>query len=298
MLQDLNDMMVFLAVVESASFTRAADKLGMPKANVSRKVSKLERELGVVLLERSTRSQHLTEAGRKYLAHCKRIQEELSLAEVSLEQLTHQIKGPLKIGASVGVGQQLLSPVLPEFLAAYPELQLELKLINERVDLIEGGYDLLIRVGQLDDSRLLAKRLGTIQRSLFASPTWLSSNAKLVKLEELCGCDFLYMSRMSEGRELRLHKAKSERRLKIQPRMHVDDFSVIKHAALSGLGIAVLPDYMATEALARGELQRVFVDWRLEPIELYALYPKNRLKIPKVQRFVEHISQSIGSRLA
>ena len=174
--QDLNDMMVFLAVVETGSFTLAADRLDIPKANVSRKVSRLEQRLGVTLLERSTRSQHLTEAGSRYLAHCKRIHEEMELATSAVSELLNEYKGDIKLGASVTIGQQILKPSLPAFLQSYPELNLELNLLNERVDLIEEGYDVLIRVGALNDSRLIAKRLGTSTLQLYASPDYLNKH--------------------------------------------------------------------------------------------------------------------------
>lgn len=142
---DLNDMMVFLAVVETGSFTLAADRLAIPKANVSRKVSRLEQKLNVTLLERSTRSQHLTEAGSRYLMHCKRIHEEIELATASVSEILHSLKGTLKIGASVASGQQILRPALAQFMHLYPELQVQLNLVNRRVDFIAEGFDVVIR---------------------------------------------------------------------------------------------------------------------------------------------------------
>ena len=182
---DLNDMMVFLAVVETGSFTLAADRLAIPKANVSRKVSRLEQQLSVTLLERSTRSQHLTEAGKRYLLHCKRVHEELDLATASVSELLHTYKGELKIGASIATGQIILKSALAKFMKQYPELNVQLNLVNRRVDFIEEGFDVVIRIGQLHDSTLIAKKLGTITRSLFASPTYLAQNGKPETVEQL-----------------------------------------------------------------------------------------------------------------
>lgn len=225
---DLNDMMVFLAVIETGSFTLAAERLGIPKANVSRKVSRLETRLNVTLLERSTRSQHLTEAGSRYLLHCKRIHEELDLATTSVSQILQSYQGDLKIGASVASGQQILRPALAEFMHQYPDLKVQLKLVNRRVDFIEEGYDVVIRIGQLDDSLLVAKKLGTVTRKLFASPEYLAKNGKPLTVAQLSDHQLLIMNPINNEAKLSLISAQHEQ-VKIQgkPRLLVDDFVML-----------------------------------------------------------------------
>ncbi len=296
-MQDLNDMMVFLAVVETRSFTQAAERLGMPKANVSRKVSRLEVNLGVTLLERSTRTQHLTEAGRRYLNHCKRIHEEIDLANAAVSEVLHEFKGDIKIGASVTIGQQILRPALSNFLHQYPQLNLDLNLTNQRVDLIEEGFDMLIRVGALDDSRLIAKRLGRATRSLYVSKDYLQKCGSPKKLSTLTEYDVLLMSRMNNHNTLELVSGKKQEKFKVKPRIVTDDFSILKQSVTDGLGIAILPDYMCVDELKSQALVKIFPEWGAKAIDIYALYPKHRVKIPKIKALLKFVVETFDNKL-
>ncbi len=149
---DVNDMLVFAKVVEKGSFTAAADALGTPKSNISRKITRLENEIGVRLLERSTRSQRLTEIGKQFYDSCRRIKDELKVAQHTVETLLEKPVGTLKICASVTVGQSLLSELFAGFCKQFPEIKLEISLTNRRVDVIEEGFDIVFRVGKLVES--------------------------------------------------------------------------------------------------------------------------------------------------
>lgn len=295
---DLNDMMIFLAVVETGSFTLAADRLGMPKANVSRKLSRLEQQLAVTLLERSTRSQHLTEAGSRYLMHCKRIHEELDLATASISEILHNYKGEIKVGASVSSGQFILKPALATFMHQYPEITVQLNLVNRRVDFIEEGFDVVIRIGQLNDSMLIAKKLGTIKRRLYASPTYLAKQGKPTTVEQLQFHPLLIMNPTNNDPKLNLVSTQGESyTLNSKPRLLADDFSIIKQSTVDGLGIAVLPSYMSQQEVASGKLVNILPHWGIEEIDIYALYPRHRAKIPKVKAFLNFIEQLYGKTL-
>lgn len=295
---DINDMLIFLTVVEAGSFTLAADRLDMPKANVSRKVSRLEDRLGVRLLERTTRSQHLTEAGKRYLAHCKRIQEQVDLAEASVSELMSSYKGSLRIGTSVGIGQEILKPELGRFLHQHPELNLQLSLLNRRVDLIEEGFDMLIRVGQLDDSRLIAKRLGRVERKLYASPDYFKDKALPKRVDQLLDCDILMMTDSQRRHQLKLSEGNKRQQLEIQPRMLVDDFNIVRQSVLDGLGVAVFPTYMCGEAVSAGRLINILPEWHMDAVDVHALYTPHRVKIPKVRAFLDFILDIFQERLA
>ncbi len=294
---DINDMLVFLAVVEAGSSTLAADRTGIPKANISRKIARLEAQLGVRLLERTTRTQHLTEAGKRYLTHCSRIQEDISLAEAAVSEVVNSFQGRLRIGTSVSIGQQILQPELARFLHQYPELELQLNLVNRRVDLIEEGFDLLIRVGKLDDSRLVARRLGTAQRKLFASPAYFNSRPVPRTIEELCSCDMLVMDSIHGDHSVELINGRKRKQLLLQPRLLADDFAIIKQGVLDGLGIAIFPAYMCTREIAEGLLIPVLPDWGIEPVDIFALYPQHRVKIPKVKAFLDFVVELFNKRL-
>jgi len=288
---DLNDMMVFLAVVESGSFTLAADRLGIPKANVSRKLSKLESKLKVTLLERSTRSQHLTEAGSQYLVHCKRIHEEIDLANAAISEISETFRGQLKVGASVASGQQILKPALSQFMRQYPEINLHLNLVNRRVDFIEEGFDVVIRVGHLEDSSLVAKKLGTISRKIFACPNYFEQETAPIIPEHLRDHNFLLMNPLNNDIRLPLQHINGDKFIHdCQPKLLVNDFVILKQALIEGLGIAVLPDYMVQKELQTGELINVLPNWGMSDLDIYALYPRNRSKIPKVRAFIDFIS--------
>jgi LysR family transcriptional regulator AphB len=295
--KDLNDMMLFIAVIDAGSFTLAADRLNMPKANLSRKISRLEQQLGVTLLERTTRKQHITEAGKHYLTHCRRISQEIELAEISITQSLNEVKGQLKIGVSVGMGHEIIKPVLGQFLRQHSAVNLELSLLNSHVDLIEEGYDLVIRIGEMADSRLFAKRLGIVGRKIFASPEYMKHHGEIKLIEELRHADFLLMSSIQGSGLILLTSKEKQHELKVKPRMLVDDFLILKQMAIEGLGVAIIPDYMCEHEVADGDLVQVLANWGMADVAVYALYPKHRLNLPKVKVFVNFIQAVFKERL-
>lgn len=290
-------MMLFIAVIDAGSFTLAADRLNMPKANLSRKISRLEQQLGVTLLERTTRKQHITEAGKHYLTHCRRISQEIELAEISITQSLNEVKGQLKIGVSVGMGHEIIKPVLGQFLRQHSAVNLELSLLNSHVDLIEEGYDLVIRIGEMADSRLFAKRLGIVGRKIFASPEYMKHHGEIKLIEELRHADFLLMSSIQGSGLILLTSKEKQHELKVKPRMLVDDFLILKQMAIEGLGVAIIPDYMCEHEVADGDLVQVLANWGMADVAVYALYPKHRLNLPKVKVFVDFIKAVFKGRL-
>lgn len=294
---DLNDMMLYLAVIDAGSFTLAAEWLNMPKANLSRKISRLENRLGVTLLERTTRSQRITEAGERYLGHCRRIHQELELAEVSISSILNKVEGQLRVGASVGMGHEILKPVIGQFMHEYPAINLQLSLLNRRVDLIEEGFDLVIRIGELEDSRLVAKQLGSVARKIYASPEYLKNNRKINRVSQLEQYEFLLMSSVQNTVQIVIQSKGKQQALKLKPKMLIDDFLILKQMAIEGLGLAIIPDYMCQQEVANGQLVEVLPQWGMPDVDVYALFPKYRLNIPKVRAFMEFIQQVFQQRL-
>lgn len=294
---DLNDMMLFMFVIDAGSFTKAADNLKISKANLSRKISKLEQQLGVTLLERTTRSQNITEAGKNYLEHCRRIHLEVDLAEASIAQILNEVEGQLRIGVSVGMGHELLKPVLGRFMCEYPKVNLELNLLNKRVDLIEEGFDLVIRIGTLADSRLFAKNLGQVARKLYVAPSYLEQCGAITSIEQLEKYDFLLMSDLYKNGSVTLNSGKQLKSFQITPKILVNDFLVLKQMTIEGLGVAIIPDYMCDQELIDGSLVPLFKEWGMPNVDVYALYPKHRLNIPKVKAFLQYIQKVFDERL-
>jgi len=294
---DLNDMMLFIAVIDAESFTLAADRLNIPKANLSRKISRLEERLGITLLERTTRSQHITEAGKNYLEHCRRIHLEVDLAEASIAQILNKVEGHLRIGVSVGMGHEILKPVLGKFMHQYPKINLQLNLQNRRMDIIEEGFDLVIRIGSLEDSRLIAKRLCQVSRKIYTSPDYLKRCGTITSIEQLDQYDFLLMSDVHNDGRVALNSGKQQQEFRVIPKILVNDFLILKQMAKDGIGIAIIPDYMCHKEVKDGALIPLFEDWGMPDVDVYALYPKHRLNIPKVKAFLEYIQEVFKERL-
>lgn len=309
-MSDLNDMMVFQRVVVAGSFTRAAEAIGLPKSNISRKVSRLEASLGVRLLERSTRSLHLTEIGRIYHEHCVRIQEEVDSALECVEALAAVPRGWLKVCTSVTFGQCLLAPLLANFQKRYPQVLVDLRLDNRRIDIIDEGIDVAIRVGRSPDSSLVSKPLCAVALHLYASPDYLasaredSSQGVIHGVEDLQRQRCLFMSAMGDSPRWQLfssaaaHSASKvagrEQYVDITPAFISDDFNVLAQLAADGLGVALLPDYMCGHAVAEGRLVRVLESWVGRQVDVCAIYPSRKGVTPKVRVFLDYLAERLA----
>lgn len=276
-MSDLNDMVIFSKVAETQGISPAARELKMPKSKVSRRMAALEDELGVRLLERSTRSVHLTEVGEIYAQHCKRIVEEAHSAQESVARALEAPRGHLRISASVTIGQHLLAPYVAEFIQLYPEIELELDLNNRRVDVIAEGFDLVVRVGALDDSTLVSRRLTTGYAKLFASPEYLQRAGIPRRLNGLEKHDFLCTTLATVTNQLTLVGPKEQQHtIPIKPITTTNDLTVLRQITIDGGGVALLPEYMGKPLVKTNRLHSVLPSWRSLPFHFYALYPSHR----------------------
>ena len=241
---DLDGMVVFANIVDHGGVTAAARALKLPKSNVSRRLAQLEDRLGVRLLERTTRKIHLTEIGEIYFRHCRRIVEEVEHADLSIARSLEVPRGTLRISTSVTVGQHLIAPLLPGFIRSFPEVRVSLQLSNRRVDLIEEGYDLAIRVGQLEDSSLISRSLGRSELGVYGTSKYLGKRSIPKRPTDLAKLDCLVMSHEETGHTWNLVGPSGMKRVEIQPRAIVNDFAVLEQMVLEGIGVALLPNYM------------------------------------------------------
>ncbi len=294
---DLNDMAIFAKLVDQGGFSAAGRALGLPKSRISRRLARLEDRLGVRLLERTTRTMRVTEVGEVFYRRCKRVQEEAEYAGISVSRLLEAPRGRLRVGASVLTGQNLLSPFLAEFMTRHPEVQLEVVLSNRRIDILEEGFDLLVRVGRLEDSSLIAKRLGESRLFLYASPAYLERRGTPADPDGLVNHDCLAMNDTQSPTQWRLIGRKETRTVTIRPRAAINDFPSLRQVVLDGGGIAVLPAYLCAETERLGRLVRVLPDWSPPPVEFHALYPSHRGATPKVRVFLDFLGEKIGNRL-
>lgn len=281
---DLNEVLVFTQVVRAGSFTAAAKALGMQKSSVSRKVSDLEERLGVRLLQRTTRTLGLTEEGQLYYEQCVRGLAELEEAELRLTGSRSTPRGVLRVTAPLSFG--FLGGPVADYLEKNPEVQLELSCTDRVVDLVEEGYDVAIRAGKLADSSLIARRVGGLPRILVASPRYLKKRGTPKTPEELAR-----HSCIAFGPRLKtvwsLGTGEEETEVSINARLAVNDFELIREAAVAGLGIALMAAPFCDDALETRELQRVLPAWSSPVMPVQAVYPTSRHLSSKVKRFVE-----------
>ncbi|WP_047049619.1 LysR substrate-binding domain-containing protein [Vibrio mexicanus] len=279
----------FVAVAETQSFTTAAIKLSTSVAQVSRRVSALEDRLAVKLLNRTTRKVSLTEAGQIYFHQCKPLIEGLELAELAVTQMQSAPKGVLRVTAPVTYGENQLAPLIHLFLKRYPKLDLELTLTNQKLDLIESGMDLAIRLGNLEDSLLVAKKLSSRQLYVCASPDYLQKYGEPHSLSELANHHCLVGS-VDYWRFTQQGKEKS---LRVSGRIQCNSGIALLDAAKQGLGLVQLPDYYVSEYLLSGKLIEVLPSHRSERDGIWALYPQNRHLSPKVRLLIDYLSEQL-----
>lgn len=282
----LDDIAVFVRVVETGSFSAAARRLGMPKATVSAKVARLEKRLGLSLIQRTTRKLRVTEAGEHYFRHCADAIREVEVAEAALQSTSGKPSGVLKVTTPVDLGHTLLPRIVHAYAAKYPDVSVELLVTNRIVDLVGEGIDLAIRPSQaLKDSSLIARRYFEMDSNLWASPRYMQQLGAPTHPRDLKKATFLgFLARSS----LVLTNGKSDVEVSLTGRIRADDFETIKSLLLLGGGIAWLPSFLAEEAAAAGTLVPVLPQWRpKERGTFYFVYVGRKYGLPKVEAFIQ-----------
>jgi DNA-binding transcriptional LysR family regulator len=287
---DLNELLVFAKVVQAGSFTSAARGLRMPKSTVSRKVSELEARVGAQLLQRTTRKLRLTDVGQAYYEHCARIVAEAEQAELAVTRMQSAPHGLLRVTAPLAFN--FMGPLLADFLARYPEVQLELVCTDRTVDLVEEGFDLAVRAGRLaDSSSLIARKLGSLQRVVMASPRYIQERGTPKSPKELAAHDCLLFGAGSGGNVWTLNSGSRSVDVAIRARLTVNEPDMLRAVALAGFGIALLPDTHYAKDLDAGRLVRLLPDWSSAGAAVNAVYPTTRHHSPKVMAFVDFLKE-------
>jgi DNA-binding transcriptional LysR family regulator len=296
--RDLNDVLAFTHVADSGSFTRAAERLGWPKSSVSHRVARLEECLGARLLERSTRRLRLTDVGARFHEHARRVLQELDLAAATVASFRARPQGRLRVSASVVLGQALLPAMLAEYAALYPEVELFVDLTNRRVDLLEEGFDLAIRAGELPDSSLVSRRLGSATARLYAAPAYLRLHGTPASAGDLGTHALLDNAPAVSAAGWPLsHDDGREHGVPARFRLAANDALLLRELAATGAGIASLPAFVAAPAVAAGRLVPVLPGWATRRVDVHAVFPSHKSLSPALRAFVDLAVQRLGAAL-
>lgn len=301
----LGAMRTFVRVVEAGTFSSVANETGTTQGAVSKQVAALERELGAKLLTRTTRSLALTDDGERYFADARRLILEIADAEGALKRGEQQLSGLLRIAASVGYGRLKLMPIIESFLLAHPEVKVDVRLSDGFTDLIEQGIDVAIRLGDLPDSSLVARRVGTYYRVPLAHRRYLRALGRKKPVprdpEDLTQHNCIVYGE-SAGRNAwtfvagagAREKVGDTRVVRVNGNLLTNSSEVIRSAVLSGLGIAYAPTWLFDEELANGEVQRLLPDWQTLSTPIHLVSPRERRQSAKVRAFSDHVAQVMG----
>lgn len=288
---DLNEMAIFVHVVESGSFTGAAKALSLPKSTVSRKITQLEERLGVRLIQRTTRSLSLTDTGSAYHAQCARILSDIEEANIAVTEMQSTPSGTLRITAPVLFGSAVLSNLIAEYMELHPQVNIDLVLSDQMLDLVQDGLDVAFRVGHLEDSSLIGRYLGDVKAIMCASPDYIARKGKPSHPSQLSEHQIIAIT----GRDQWPMKGpdSQEININIKPRLKVNDLSNLYNLALSGAGIAALPILIAATSIKNKELIPVLCEWPFEAHPIHALYASNRHLSAKVRSFVDFVIEKV-----
>lgn len=299
-MDDLNDLVLFAAVVSHGGFSGAARALGISKSRVSRRVAELEERLAVRLLHRSTRSVSVTEVGAAFFAHCESMSASAKAAYEVAARANAKPSGRLRVSCPIGVAHLFLAPILPRFLKANPEVRLELDLTNRRVDVIGEGYDVAIRIrSALEDSDLVVRHFGTSDQVLVASPSFIAAQAAVDSAQALRGVLGVgpagVRGERPRWRMTDPHGAAVE--IDYQPTFATDDVYLMSRMAVAGIGAAQLPFHLCADDLRAGRLVPLLPDHEMPAHQLHAVYPTRRGMVPAVKAFIEMLVTALPDSL-
>ncbi|CAA2100529.1 LysR family transcriptional regulator [Variovorax paradoxus] len=297
-LKVLPEMVTFLRVAELGSFSAAADLLGMTPSAASRQVKRLEKEIGVQLLQRTTRQLRLTEAGAEAFARCRELVLAAQGAMEVGEQFASKPSGLVRISAPKAFARRVLHPHILEFLRRYPDVDVQLVVADRDIDPIREGVDLVVRLTTKPPEGLVARRLMAVAHILCATPAYLARHAAIAHPDDLRGHSCLSLGEHERDNHWRFRKDGAEPAEVVVRGRYVSNHSEVRlEAALAGLGVACVPAFIAREALEAGRLARVLADWEFQGNyqgHAYILYPPNRFTAPKCQVLVDHLREALA----
>lgn len=285
----LDQLRIYVKVIDSGSFTAAAERLNTPRSHVSRVIAQLEAELCVLLLERTTRARSITEAGREVYERAVGILGAVDDTLRATQRLHDEPQGLLRLTCGVEFGQVMLGSWIEDYLTRYPKVAVEAEYTSRELDLVQEGFDLAIRSGPLPDSRLVSRLLGRLEHGLFASADYLRAHGRPAEPADLEAHSLVFFTggAIKAGWTLHHRSGEAEVAIKAAARLRVNAGTGVRNALLRGLGIGQLPWAMAAEAVAQGRLEPVLPPWAPAPVAVHAVYPSSRYLTRKVRAFID-----------
>jgi DNA-binding transcriptional LysR family regulator len=293
-MENLSDIAVFVQVVESGSFTAAAERLRLSRSVVSKYITRLEDRLGARLMNRTTRRLSLTEAGQAFFASSQRGLQEIEAAQAEVSQLQKTPRGRLRLNTPMSFGILHIAPAIREFLTPYPDLLIDMRLDDRQVDLVEEGFDLAIRIAELPDSSLVARRLGPCRHIVCASQEYINQHGAPKTPDDLRRHNILtyrYQDSPNEWRFLTPDGRYAS--IQVTGSIQMNNSLAIREAVLSGAGITLTPSFIVGEDIKTGRLKQLLPEYRAQEISIYAVYPEHRHLLPKVQAFIDFMKERI-----
>ncbi|WP_076541782.1 LysR substrate-binding domain-containing protein [Shewanella sp. UCD-KL21] len=279
----------FVAVAETDSFTAAGKRLAISTAQVSRQISQIENRLSTKLFYRTTRKVSLTEEGQIFYRHCRQVIDGLEEAERAISSLQNKPQGLIKLTAPVTYGESFVMPIVTDYMQQHPDVEVICELTNRQLDLVEGGYDLAIRLGRLPDSSMMAKRLTSREQFVCAAPDYINRFGAPYSLSELTQHNCLVGSQP----HWHFNEQGQVRSIKVQGNLQCSSGISLLNAAIKGLGIVQLPGYYVAEAIAAGQLSVILESYKQQQEGIWALYPHNRHLSPKVRLLVDKLAAEL-----
>lgn len=293
-MRSLTDIAVFVQVVDSGSFTTAAERLSLSKSVVSKYVTRLEDRLGARLLNRTTRRLSMTEVGRVFYERSQRGLQDIEEAELEVSRLQGEPRGTLRLNTPMSFGILHIAPAVPEFLSRYPEVSVDMNLDDRRVDVIEEGYDISVRIAELPDSSLVARRLGPCRHAVVASPAYLERRGTPATPEALQHHDIITFRYQESALHWHFRAPGSKTiSVPVSGSVRMNNSLALREALLGGIGITRTPTFVVGRDIQAGRLRPILSDYETLETSIYLVYPQRRHLSPKVRAFVDYFAERI-----
>ncbi|WP_316196823.1 LysR family transcriptional regulator [Bradyrhizobium sp. SZCCHNS3053] len=290
----LSSLRAFVKVVESGSFAEAGRQLRLSRSAISKYIGELEQSLGVQLIVRTTRHASPTETGQLYFERAVSILAELDAADQAVSQSQAAPRGLLRVNAPMSFGTMRLGPVVADFMARYPELQLQIVLSDDLLDPVQDGFDVTLRIAELESSSLVARRIMSVERVICAAPAYLARHGTPGSPEELRRHTSLTYGFLLTGNQWKLTGRDGDHWVQPAWSLCVNNAEVLRDVAIKGQGIALIPRFIAADALESGALTAILADYAAPPLALYAIYPPTRHLSVKVRLFIDFLVERFG----